>query len=139
MRDEFVVVDLVIRSDRRVATVSGRAANLASERDLVSVLSLNAGCVVPFETLLDPVRPERNNGDANRARIFVNQLGDNLRDRPYDPAWHCGRPLLNPPSQQTHLSSRKLFRTGRAYSSPLSSRPPAFRDFVADTSLDRSG
>ena len=88
----FALGDLAIRYDRREATVAGRAVDLtATEYELLRVLSLNAGRVVPFETLLERVWTGNTSVDAGRVRVFVKQLRDKLGDRADDPAWIFNR------------------------------------------------
>ncbi|MXY57635.1 MAG: response regulator [Gammaproteobacteria bacterium] len=84
----FALGDLAIHYDRREVTVSGRALELTPiEYELVRLLSLNAGRVVPFDTLLSRIWSGRTGADANRVRVFVKQLRDKLGDRADDPVW----------------------------------------------------
>ena len=86
--EPFALGDLAIRYDRREVTVAGRAVELtATEYELLRMLALNAGRVVPFETLLERVWAGSDGADANRVRVFVKQLRDKLGDPASDPAW----------------------------------------------------
>ena len=51
------------------------------------MLSLDAGRVVTFETLLRPVRAKRANADANLVRNFVRNLRRKLGDSTASPAY----------------------------------------------------
>ena len=86
--DPFVLGDLAVRYDRREVTVAGRAVNLTvTEYELLRLLSVNAGRVVTFDTLLDRIWSGRASADTNLVRIFVKQLRDKLGDRAGDPTW----------------------------------------------------
>ena len=79
-RDEpetFVLGDLAIDCERRLATVAGRPVNLTpTEYELLRTLSLEAGRVVDYETLLRRVWSGR--AKSNVVRIFVKSLRDKL-------------------------------------------------------------
>ena len=84
----FVLGGLIIRYDRRHVTVAGRTVELtATEYELLRLLSVNAGRVVTFDTLLDRIWSGRASADTNLVRIFVKQLRDKLGDRASDPTW----------------------------------------------------
>ena len=51
------------------------------------ILSLNAGRVVTFETLLRRVWPKRENADANLVRNFVKNLRRKLGDSAASPSY----------------------------------------------------
>ena len=55
-----------------------------AEYELLRLLSVNAGRVVSFDTLLDRIWPGRAIADKNLVRIFVKQLRDKLGDRADD-------------------------------------------------------
>ncbi len=77
----FVLGELTIDYGSRQVTVGGRAAGLtATEYALLRVLSLNAGRVVPYETLLRQVWGERKYAGPNLVRIFVRNLRRKLGD-----------------------------------------------------------
>ena len=79
-RDEpetFVLGDLAIDCERRLATVAGRPVKLTpTEYELLRTLSLEAGRVVDYETLLRRVWSGR--AKSNVVRIFVKSLRDKL-------------------------------------------------------------
>ena len=108
--DPFVLGDLCIRYDSRKVTVAGRAVELtATEFELLRLLSMNAGRVVAFETLLDRVWSGRTNADTSLVRIFVKQLRDKLGDRADDPNWifnerGVGYRMPNPGRNLTHTA-----------------------------------
>ena len=86
--EPFALGELAICYDTRAVTVSGSAVDLtATEYELLRVLSLSAGRVVPFDTLTERLWPRGDGDDANSVRIFVKQLRDKLGDRANDPAW----------------------------------------------------
>ena len=77
----FVLGDLAIDYARRRVTVGGEAVDLtATEYELLRVLSLDAGRVVSYETLLDRVWKGREGATGNRVRIFVRNLRRKLGD-----------------------------------------------------------
>ena len=74
-------------TDRRV-TVGGEAVDLtATEYELLRVLSLDAGRVVTFDTLLRRVWAKRENADVNLVRIFVRTLRRKLGDSAASPSY----------------------------------------------------
>ncbi len=84
----FVLGALAIDYERRRVTVGGKAVELtATEFELLRLLSLHAGRVVTFETLLRRVWAKRENPNANRVRIFVRTLRHKLGDDAADPAY----------------------------------------------------
>ena len=86
--DPFVLGDLAVRYDRREVTVAGRTVDLtATEYELLRLLCMNAGRVVPFDTLLDRVWSGRTGANTNLVRIFIKQLRTKLGDRAGDPTW----------------------------------------------------
>ena len=86
--EPFVLGALAIDYDRRLVTVAGRAVELtATEYELLRVLSLGAGRVVTYETLLDRVWSERSNGDRKVLLAFVKQLRAKLGDDAANPTW----------------------------------------------------
>ena len=90
--EPFVLGDLSIRYDRREAAVAGRTVDLTPiQYELLRVLSLNAGRVVPFDALLQRVWAGRKGADAGRVRLCVKQLRDKLQDDPDDPTWIFNR------------------------------------------------
>ena len=86
--EPFVLGALAIDYDRRRASVAGRNIELtATEYELLRVLSLNAGRVTTYETLLDRVWGGRNNGASKVVRAFIKQLRHKLGDHAADPTW----------------------------------------------------
>ena len=73
--EPFVLGDLAIDYLRRRVTVGGEAVSLtATEYELLRVLSLEAGRVVTYDTLLERVWTGREGANPNRVRIFVKNL-----------------------------------------------------------------
>ena len=86
--EPFVLGDLAIDYGQRRVTVGGEAVDLtAKEYGLLRVLSLAAGRVVTFETLLRRVWAKRENADANLVRNFVRNLRRKLGDDAASPAY----------------------------------------------------
>ena len=86
--EPFVLGDLAIRYDSREVTVRGETVELtATEYELLRLLSVNAGRVLPFDTLLRRIWGERERADANLVRIFVRRLRRKLGDSASDPSW----------------------------------------------------
>jgi DNA-binding response OmpR family regulator/signal transduction histidine kinase len=86
--EPFAVGDLAVDYERRRVTVRGEAVELtATEYELVRLLSLDAGRVVTFETLLRRVWPKREKADANLVRNFVKNLRRKLGDDAASPAY----------------------------------------------------
>ena len=72
---------LAIDYGRRRVTVGGETVGLtATEYELLRVLSVDAGRVVAYETLLEQVGVGREGASANRVRIFVRNLRAKLGD-----------------------------------------------------------
>ena len=90
--EPFVVGALAIDYAERLVTVGGEAVELAaSEYELLRVLSLDAGRVVTFDTLLRRIWPKRANADANVVRTFVRDLRRKLGNSAASPAWIFNR------------------------------------------------
>ena len=88
----FVIGAIAIDYAQRRVTVGGEAVDLtATEYELLRVLSLDAGRVVPFDTLLRRVWAKRENADANLVRIFVRNLRRKLGDSADSPAYIVNR------------------------------------------------
>ena len=86
--EPFVVGDLAIDYAQRRVTVAGEAVDLtATEYELLRVLSLDAGRVVTFETLLRRVWAKPEKTDANLVRNFVRNLRRKLGDSASNPAY----------------------------------------------------
>ena len=86
--EPFVLNDLAIHYERREVTVAGRRVELtATEYDLLSALSLNAGRVLTHDGLLRRVWHGRDSADARVVRAFVKSLRRKLGDRAKRPAY----------------------------------------------------
>ena len=86
--EPFVVGALAIDYGRRRVTVGGEAVELTvTEYELLRVLSLDAGRVVTFETLLRRVWAKDEKANANLVRNFVRNLRHKLGDRASRPAY----------------------------------------------------
>ena len=86
--EPFELGDLAIDYGRRRVTVGGEPVVLtATEYELLRVLSLNAGRVVTYDTLLRRVWSGREDPDANLVRIFVMNLRRKLGEPATNPTW----------------------------------------------------
>ena len=86
--EPFVLGDLAIRYEQREVTVADRPVPLtATEYDLLHILSMNAGRVVTYETLIRELWSGPESGDSDRVRTFVKQLRRKLGDDPARPAY----------------------------------------------------
>ena len=86
--ESFTVGDLAIDYERRRVTARGVPIELtATEYELLRVLSLDAGRVVTFETLLRRVWGKDENANANLVRNFVRNLRRKLGDNAASPAY----------------------------------------------------
>ncbi|MCY4481473.1 MAG: response regulator [Spirochaetaceae bacterium] len=84
--DPFVVADLAIDYEKRRVTVGGRPVRLTvTEYELLRVLSVNAGRVMTYESLLRQIWGERE--DTEPVRTFVKKLRGKLGDAPASPAY----------------------------------------------------
>ena len=88
----FRLGEFAIDCAPRRVTIGGEAVDLtATEYELLRVLSLDAGRVVTFDTLLGRVWAKRENADANLVRIFVTTLRRKLGDSAASPAYIFNR------------------------------------------------
>ena len=86
--ETFVLGELAVEYERRRVTVGGTEVKLThKEFELLRLLSVNAGRVVHFETLLRRIWDGRESADANLVRIFVRTLRQKLGDSAEDPTW----------------------------------------------------
>ena len=84
----FECGELAIDYDGRRASVAGREIELtATEYELLRVLSLNAGRVSTYDSLLRQVWNKRNSGDAKVVRAVIKRLRQKLGDDANDPAY----------------------------------------------------
>ena len=88
--EPFVLGDLAIHYESGEVTVRGETVDLtAKEYELLRLLSVNAGRVVHFDTLVRRIWGGR--GNAGHVRIFVRKLRAKLGDRASDPSWIFNR------------------------------------------------
>ena len=88
----FVLGELAIEYEPRRVTVGGAEVELtATEYELLRLLSVNAGRVVHFDTLLRRIWDGRDGADANLVRIFVRTLRAKLGDDAQSPTWIFNR------------------------------------------------
>ena len=84
----FVLGDLEIHYEQRRVVVAGRPLTLtATEFDLLSVLSVNAGRVMTYESLLRQVWRWRETSDPEIVRAFVRKLRRKLGDDAAHPTY----------------------------------------------------
>ena len=84
----FVLGALAIDYARRRVTVGGHAVTFtATEFEILRILSVNAGRVVTFESLLRQAWDARDPNDTERVRAFVKQLRAKLGDDAARPAY----------------------------------------------------
>ena len=90
--EPFVLGEIAIDYAERRVTVRGEEVELtATEYELLRVLSLDAGRLVTFDTLLRRVWAKRENADAHLVRIFVKNLRRKLGDSAAKPAYIFNR------------------------------------------------
>ena len=86
--EPFVLGELAIDFGRRRVTVAADVVDLTpTEYELLGMLSVNAGRVVTYDTLLRRVWNGRSSADANLVRIFVRNLRRKLGDDAANPTW----------------------------------------------------
>ena len=87
--EPFVLGDLAIHYDQRRVTVAGREVELtATEFELLRALSINAGRVSTYDSLLRQVWGDQDYGDTkNLVRAFIKKLRRKLGDDPKEPAY----------------------------------------------------
>ncbi len=86
--ETFALGGLAIDYEARRVTVGGRPVRLtATEYELLRLLTLNAGRVSTYESLIRRLWNEPDRGDADRVRTFVKQLRRKLGDDPARPRW----------------------------------------------------
>ena len=84
--DPFEVADLAIDYEKRRVTVGGRPVRLTvTEYELLRVLSVNAGRVMTYESLLSQIWGERE--DTEPVRTYVKKLRGKLGDVPARPTY----------------------------------------------------
>ena len=86
--EPFVLDALAIDYEQRRVTVAGRDVALTfTEYELLRALSLNAGRVTSYESLLRQVWTERKGTNVQRVRNFVKKLRRKLGDDAARPVW----------------------------------------------------
>ena len=86
--EPFVLGDLTIEYEERRVTVAARPLQLtATEFELLRILSVNAGRVVTYDSLILQVWNGPDSGDTDRVRTFVKQLRRKLGDDPAQPTY----------------------------------------------------
>ena len=86
--EPFVLGDLAIHYEQRRVTVAGRPVELTvTEYELLRLLSLNAGRVLTYETLMQQVWGGWNSPGTYRVRTFVKKLRRKLGDDAVRPAY----------------------------------------------------
>ena len=86
--EPFVLGALVIQYEQRQVTVASRPVQLtATEYDLLHILSVNAGRVVTYDSLIRQLSNEPESGNPNQIRTFVKQLRRKLGDNAARPAY----------------------------------------------------
>ena len=86
--EPFVLGDLTIHYEERLVTVAGRPVRLtATEYNLLRILSVNAGRVMTYDSLIRQLWSHPNHGDPDRVRTFVKQLRRKLEDVPARPRY----------------------------------------------------
>ena len=124
--ESFVLGELAIDYSERRVTVAGRPVELTlTEYELLRVLSLNAGRVTPYDSLLRQVWGDRDTADVQRVRNFAKKLRRKFGDDPARPAWifnlrglgrTCGspHPLRRAPPARGRASASRWTATSRA-------------------------
>ena len=86
--EHFLLGDLVIRYEQREVSVAGRPVRLtATEYKLLCVLSVNAGRVVTYDTLLRQVWDGRSHNSLGPMRAYAKRLRRKLGDDADRPAY----------------------------------------------------
>ena len=86
--EPFVLGDLSIDYEQRLVSVAGQTVRLTPiEYELLCLLSLNAGRVMTYASLLRQVWRSGDNGDTAPVRDFVKKIRRKLGDDPANPTW----------------------------------------------------
>ncbi len=86
--ETFILGDLAVDYEERRVTVGGHPVGLtATEYELLRLLTLNAGRVSTYESLIRQLWNGPDPGDPDRVRTFIKQLRRKLGDDPARPAW----------------------------------------------------
>ncbi|WP_420449636.1 ATP-binding protein [Candidatus Palauibacter sp.] len=93
--EPYRVGDLAIHYDERRVTLAGQPVELtATEYDLLSALSANAGRVSSYDYLLRRVWRSRRAGEPRIVRVFVKKLRDKLGDDARNPTYIFTEPRV---------------------------------------------
>ena len=93
--EPFVLGDLVIDYAERRVSVAGRAVHLTpTEYELLVELSISAGRVLTFDTLLDRVWGIGHTGGRGSVRTYVKRLRRKLGDSAGDPRYIVAEPRV---------------------------------------------
>ena len=86
--ETLVLGELSVDYEARRVTVAGRPVRLtATEYELLRLLTLNAGRVSTYESLIRRLWNGPDGGDPDRVRTFIKQLRRKLGDDPARPRW----------------------------------------------------
>ena len=86
--ENFTLGELAVDYEARRVTVGGRPVRLtATEYQLLRLLTLNAGRVSTYESLIRRLWNGPDGGDPDRVRTFIKQLRRKLGDDPARPRW----------------------------------------------------
>ena len=86
--EPFQLGDLAIRYEQRQVTVAGRPVQLtATEYELLRALSVNAGRVTTYDSLLRQVWSGKDTGDSQSVRAYVKRLRRKLGDDAASPTY----------------------------------------------------
>ena len=86
--EPFALADLAIHYEERRVTMAGRPVRLtATEYELLRVLSVNAGRVTTYDSLIRQVWGGQDSGDPELVRTFVKKLRRKLADDAAQPTY----------------------------------------------------
>ena len=87
-QESFQLGDLAIHYEQRRVTVAGRPVQLtATEYEMLRVLSVNAGRVATYDSLLRQVWSGKDTGDSQSVRAYVKRLRRKLGDDAANPSY----------------------------------------------------
>ena len=88
LQEPFRLGDLAIHYEQRQVTVAGHSVELtATEYEMLRVLSVNAGRVTTYDSLLRQVWSGKDTGDSQSVRAYVKRLRRKLGDNAADPKY----------------------------------------------------
>ena len=86
--EPFASGELTVHYEQRLVSIGGRPVDLTpTEYELLRILSVNAGRVMTYESLIRTMWSSPDSGDPDRVRTFVKQLRRKLGDDPARPAY----------------------------------------------------